>query len=138
MSADNPSNPPADRQTPAGPSPSSSDQAPHIVVLDAQGNPVQTLALTHTGITVGRLANNALRLDDPVVSRNHARIDWDGARVTVTDLGSKSGAQLGTMRLSPQTPQVWDPAQTLQIGPYTLRLHIGAPSPADPDRKSVV
>jgi len=132
VSADNPSNPPADRQTPAGPSPSSSDQAPHIVVLDAQGNPVQTLALTHTGITVGRLANNALRLDDPVVSRNHARIDWDGARVTVTDLGSKSGAQLGTMRLSPQTPQVWDPAQTLQIGPYTLRLHIGAPAPADP------
>jgi len=132
VSADNPSNTPADRQTPAGPSPSSSDQAPHIVVLDAQGNPVQTLALTHTGITVGRLANNALRLDDPVVSRNHARIDWDGARVTVTDLGSKSGAQLGTMRLSPQTPQVWDPAQTLQIGPYTLRLHIGAPAPADP------
>jgi hypothetical protein len=132
VSADNPSNPPADRQTPAGPSPSSSDQAPHIVVLDAQGNPVQTLALTHTGITVGRLANNALRLDDPVVSRNHARIDWDGARATVTDLGSKSGARLGTMRLPPQTPQVWDPAQTLQIGPYTLRLHIGAPSPADP------
>jgi hypothetical protein len=132
VSADNPSNTPADRQTHAGLSPSSSDQAPHIVVLDAQGNPVQTLALTRAGITVGRLANNALRLDDPVVSRNHARIDWDGARATVTDLGSKSGAQLGTMRLSPQTPQVWDPAQTLQIGPYTLRLHIGAPSPADP------
>jgi len=132
VSADNPSNTPADRQTPAGPSPSSSDQAPHIVVLDAQGNPVQTLALTRAGVTIGRLANNALRLDAPVVSRTHARIDWDGARVMVTDLGSKSGAQLGTMRLSPQTPQVWDPAQTLQIGPYTLRLHIGAPAPADP------
>jgi hypothetical protein len=132
VSADNPSNTPADRQTPAGPSPSSSDQAPHIVVLDAQGNPVQTLALTRAGVTIGRLANNALRLDAPVVSRTHARIDWDGARVTVTDLGSKSGAQLGTMRLSPQTPQVWDPAQTLQIGPYTLRLHIGTSSPADP------
>jgi hypothetical protein len=132
VSADNPSNTPADRQTPAGPSPSSSDQAPHIVVLDAQGNPVQTLALTRAGVTIGRLANNALRLDAPVVSRTHARIDWDGARVTVTDLGSKSGARLGTMRLSPQTPQVWDPAQTLQIGPYTLRLHIGAPAPADP------
>jgi FOG: FHA domain len=101
-------------------------------VLDAQGNPVQTLALTRAGVTIGRLANNALRLDAPVVSRTHARIDWDGARVMVTDLGSKSGAQLGTMRLSPQTPQVWDPAQTLQIGPYTLRLHIGAPAPADP------
>ncbi len=134
MSADNPSNTPADRQTPAGPSPSSSDQAPHIVVLDAQGNPVQTLALTRAGVTIGRLANNALRLDAPVVSRTHARIDWDGARVTVTDLGSKSGAQLGTMRLSPQTPQVWDPAQTLQIGPYTLRLHIGAPSPVTPSQ----
>jgi hypothetical protein len=132
VSADNPSNTPADRQTHAGPSPSSSDQAPHIVVLDAQGNPVQTLALTRAGVTIGRLANNALQLDAPVISRTHARIDWDGARATVTDLGSKSGAQLGTMRLSPQTPQVWDPAQTLQIGPYTLRLHIGAPSPADP------
>jgi hypothetical protein len=132
VSADNPSNTPADRQTHAGPSPSSSDQAPHIVVLDAQGNPVQTLALTRAGVTIGRLANNALQLDAPVISRTHARIDWDGARATVTDLGSKSGAQLGTMRLSPQTPQVWDPAQTLQIGPYTLRLHIGTSSPADP------
>ncbi len=132
MSADNPSNTPADRQTHAGPSPSSSDQAPHIVVLDAQGNPVQTLALTRAGVTIGRLANNALQLDAPVVSRTHARIDWDGARATVTDLGSKSGARLGTMRLPPQTPQVWDPAQTLQIGPYTLRLHIGTSSPADP------
>jgi hypothetical protein len=132
VSADNPSNTPADRQTHAGLSPSSSDQAPHIVVLDAQGNPVQTLALTRAGVTIGRLANNALQLDAPVVSRTHARIDWDGARATVTDLGSKSGARLGTMRLPPQTPQVWDPAQTLQIGPYTLRLHIGAPAPADP------
>jgi hypothetical protein len=132
VSADNPSNTPADRQTHAGLSPSSSDQAPHIVVLDAQGNPVQTLALTRAGVTIGRLANNALRLDAPVVSRTHARIDWDGARATVTDLGSKSGARLGTMRLPPQTPQVWDPAQTLQIGPYTLRLHIGTSSPADP------
>jgi hypothetical protein len=132
VSADNPSNTPADRQTHAGPSPSSSDQAPHIVVLDAQGNPVQTLALTRAGVTIGRLANNALQLDAPVISRTHARIDWDGARATVTDLGSKSGARLGTMRLPPQTPQVWDPAQTLQIGPYTLRLHIGTSSPADP------
>jgi hypothetical protein len=132
VSADNPSNTPADRQTHAGPSPSSSDQAPHIVVLDAQGNPVQTLALTRAGVTIGRLANNALQIDAPVISRTHARIDWDGARATVTDLGSKSGARLGTMRLPPQTPQVWDPAQTLQIGPYTLRLHIGTSSPADP------
>ncbi len=131
MSADNPSNTPADRQTSAGQPAASSDQIPHILVFDAQGSPTQTLALTRSGVTIGRLANNTLQLDAPVVSRSHARIDWDGARVLVTDLGSKSGTQLGMRRLSPQTPHVWDPAQTLQIGPYTLRLHAGAPVPAD-------
>ncbi|MGC9040720.1 MAG: choice-of-anchor D domain-containing protein, partial [Roseiflexus sp.] len=123
----NPSNTPGDQ-----PAPPSGDESPQVVVIDAQSGSVRAIALTPAGITVGRLANNALQLDAPVVSRNHARIDWDGSRATITDLGSKSGTRLGRVRLTPQTPQVWEPGQEVHIGPYTLRLDIGAPLSSEP------
>ncbi len=123
----NPSNTPGDQ-----PAPPSGDESPQVVVIDAQSGSVRVIALTSAGITVGRLANNALHLNTPIISRTHARIDWDGSRATITDLGSKSGTRLGHVRLTPQTPQVWEPGQEAHIGPYTLRLQIGAASPARP------
>ncbi|GIW01864.1 choice-of-anchor D domain-containing protein [Roseiflexus sp.] len=123
----NPSNTPDSQSAPP-----SGDRSPQVAVIDAQSGSVRAIALTSAGITVGRLANNALQLDAPVVSRNHARIDWDGSRATITDLGSKSGTRLGRVRLTPQTPQVWEPGQEVHIGPYTLRLDIGAPLSSEP------
>ncbi len=104
-------------------------RSPYVVLLDVEGRPGRVVELTSAGVTVGRLAGNTLQLDAPVISRSHLRIDWDGRRVLVTDLGSKGGTQLGSIRLAPQTPQVWHPDQALQAGPYTLRLHIGPPPP---------
>jgi DNA-binding winged helix-turn-helix (wHTH) protein len=44
---------------------------------------------------VGRDAAAAIRLDDPVVSRRHARIVVSGSSTTIEDLGSKNGTFLG-------------------------------------------
>ncbi|MFQ3684702.1 choice-of-anchor D domain-containing protein [Roseiflexus sp.] len=123
----NPSNTSDDR-----PAPLPGDGSPQIVVTDAQSGSVRVIALTSAGIVAGRLATNSLQLDAPVVSRTHARIDWDGSRVTITDLGSKSGTRLGHRRLSPQSPEVWTPDQEVHIGPYMLRLQFGTASPARP------
>src|SRR5690349_19586843 len=57
---------------------------PQVQVLDAQGQPTQTVELTNAGLTVGRLPANNLVLNANTVSRNHLRIDWDGQWVTVT------------------------------------------------------
>ncbi len=44
---------------------------------------------------VGRSANCQVTLDDPLVSREHARIRIQGTAATVEDLGSRNGVQLG-------------------------------------------
>jgi hypothetical protein len=110
---------------------SSTNERPAFVALiDARGQPAQSVEVTAAGVTIGRLKSSALVLDDPTISRNHARVEWDGRRARVTDLGSKSGTFLGAVRLTPQTPYEWLPDQPLRIGRYTLRLYPGAPPPA--------
>jgi DNA-binding winged helix-turn-helix (wHTH) protein len=48
---------------------------------------------------VGRDVDAIVRIDDPTVSRHHARILVAGAAVTVEDLGSKNGSFLDGKRL---------------------------------------
>ena len=51
-------------------------------------------------LSVGRAAGNRLRLDDPAVSRRHARLFEEPAGVGVRDLGSASGTFLRGHRLA--------------------------------------
>ena len=41
--------------------------------------------------TIGRSAACQITIDDPLVSREHARIRVDGPKVTLEDLGSRNG-----------------------------------------------
>ncbi|HSC85845.1 MAG TPA: FHA domain-containing protein [Polyangiaceae bacterium] len=45
-------------------------------------------------IVIGRSAGCQLTLDDPLVSRNHARLVIDSARATIEDLGSRNGVRV--------------------------------------------
>ena len=48
------------------------------------------------GLTViGRSASCHVTIDDPLVSREHARIHVEGNRITLEDLGSRNGVQVG-------------------------------------------
>jgi pSer/pThr/pTyr-binding forkhead associated (FHA) protein len=49
--------------------------------------------------TVGRLAECDITLDDPSVSRRHARISQDGSAWTITDLGSTNGVKVNGERV---------------------------------------
>jgi hypothetical protein len=51
-------------------------------------------------VLVGRSAACDLRIDDPHVSGEHARLRWTGAVWEVRDLGSKNGTFLGERRLA--------------------------------------
>lgn len=110
---------------------STSETAAFVALLNAQGQPVQYVEATSAGVAIGRLKSSDLVLEDPTISRNHARVEWDGRRATVVDLGSKSGTFLGATRLAPQTPYEWSPDHLLRIGRYALRLYPGIP-PAIP------
>jgi DNA-binding winged helix-turn-helix (wHTH) protein len=57
-----------------------------------------------TGINiVGRDRDADLHIDDPSVSRRHARIVVEGDTVSVEDLGSKNGTRVGGVAVSGQT-----------------------------------
>ena len=88
-----------------------------------------------TGV-LGRGAGAATRLDDPTVSRAHARLEVEGRRVLVEDLGSKNGSWLAGGRLAGLRELA--PGEELRAGRTVLALAIDPPgtlarasSPAD-------
>jgi DNA-binding winged helix-turn-helix (wHTH) protein len=53
-------------------------------------------------------------VDDGSVSRRHARLSWDGAKVTLVDLGSKNGTFLRGQRV--EGPVVLEDGDEVRIG----------------------
>lgn len=56
---------------------------------------LQEIDLPQGDTLVGRSANCQVTLDDPLVSREHARIRIQGSDAIVEDLGSRNGVQVG-------------------------------------------
>jgi hypothetical protein len=77
-----------------------------------------------TGV-LGRGASSATRLDDPTVSRAHARIRVEAGRILVEDLGSRNGSWLGGARLAGLREMA--PGEELRAGQTVLALGIAAP-----------
>ncbi len=116
--------------------------APVVQVLDAGGHVRQSVPLQGPWLTLGRGDDNDIVLNDGVISRHHLRIDWDGRRATVTDLGSSNGTVLGEQRLLPQATHEWNTQELVGAGPFWLRLAlptappppaVSAPTPAAVD-----
>lgn len=54
--------------------------------------------------TIGRSEDNAIVLSDRVVSRHHARLDWQPGRLSVTDLDSTHGTVVDDQLISDSCP----------------------------------
>jgi hypothetical protein len=65
---------------------------------------LQEIDLPQGDTLVGRSANCQVTLDDPLVSREHARIRIQGAAAFVEDLGSRNGVQLGGQTIAGVAP----------------------------------
>ncbi len=61
---------------------------------------LQEIDLPQGDTLVGRSANCQVTLDDPLVSREHARIRIQGGAVVIEDLGSRNGVQVGGKAIS--------------------------------------
>lgn len=64
----------------------------------------RVLPLRQGDNTVGREPGVDVWIDDPAISRRHARVRVSGATVTIEDLGSKNGTFVGEQKVSVATP----------------------------------
>lgn len=73
--------------------------------LDAAGVPQRCPLVTGSALRVGRGSDADVNpRHDPMVSRRHARFDWDGASWTVADEGSVNGTILNGREIDGPTP----------------------------------
>lgn len=76
--------------------------------------------LVGSGLVVGRDPRAHIVIDDPSVSRTHARLDVDGDGVWVEDLGSVNGTVVNGQRV---TRCHLGPGDVLELGDQRLVLH---------------
>lgn len=76
--------------------------------------------------------------NDDKVSRQHARIEFDGQAYWVIDLDSMNGTRLGAKKLKPNVAEAWPAGLPLRIGKHTIRLlrSTTPPPPAKPATQS--
>ncbi|WP_433619571.1 FhaA domain-containing protein [Dactylosporangium sp. CA-139114] len=77
------------------------------------------LSIGSTVIGRGDQAN--MRLPDVGISRRHARLDFDGAQVVLTDLGSTNGTMVNGQRVS---AVALNPGDMIQLGTTTLTYRV--------------
>ncbi len=100
---------------PRAPAPPAAEVA-RIYLVNAAG---LRLALHLGDNPVGRNPDNFVVLaDDSQVSRHHARIVWDGRRLTISDLDSSNGTFVEGQRLAPHTPTPLTPGAHIRFGPH--------------------
>jgi serine phosphatase RsbU (regulator of sigma subunit)/pSer/pThr/pTyr-binding forkhead associated (FHA) protein len=88
---------------------------------------------------IGRQGECAVCLDDPAVSRKHAKLIRRGDGYYIEDLGSSNGTYINGIRV--EGSQLLTETDTLQIGPYVLALRLAPeiePQQTDPVVRSQV
>jgi len=74
-------------------------------------------------VTIGRSADNDLRIENLAVSGHHARLEPDGDVYHIVDVGSTNGTLVNDRKVK---VQVLREADTVTIGKHTLSFRFGA------------
>ncbi|HYN94897.1 MAG TPA: DUF3662 and FHA domain-containing protein [Pilimelia sp.] len=81
----------------------------------------RTYPLQIGSTVIGRGDQANLRLPDVGISRRHARLDFDGGQVVLTDLGSTNGTMVNGQRVS---AVALNPGDMIQLGTTTLTFRV--------------
>lgn len=93
----------------------------HRFLVQLAGSTEQSVALDGPALIIGREPPlGGLRLDHPLVARQHAEIRAEGVKLTITDLQSRNGTWVNEVRLLPNQPQLLSSGDAIRIAPYML------------------
>lgn len=85
----------------------------------------KSIGLNEGETLLGRAADVHVRFDVPGVSRRHARIIFDGARVTLEDLNSQNGTYVRGERIS--GPATLKDGDEVCLGPVSIVFRVLSP-----------
>ncbi len=103
-------------------SPLSTPQPIDQIQIIAPDSTMRTVEVNQATLTIGRINDNDLVLDDPRISRKHARLEVEDGQWRVVDLHSANGTFIGKARVPPGGVTAWSDDQLLRVGNYRLRL----------------
>ncbi|WFE25748.1 DUF3662 and FHA domain-containing protein [Solwaraspora sp. WMMD791] len=111
---------PYEQQQPGGygPPPQGHGGGRNIRLVSGDG---RTYPLQMGSTVIGRGDQANLRLPDVGISRRHARLDFDGSQVVLTDLGSTNGTMVNGQRVS---AVALNPGDMIQLGTTTLTFRV--------------
>lgn len=93
------------------------------LVMSQGPQPGQTFALDQDLLTLGRDPGNNIVINDPQVSRQHARITRQGDLMVIEDMGSTNGTFVNGMRLT--GPHTLANGDVISLGDTVTLTHYG-------------
>src|SRR5690242_13670711 len=85
----------------------------------------QTFVLPEGPVTIGRTPECTVCVVHKSLSRRHARLEWEGGRLVLVDLGSKNGTYIGPVQV--QRHELRE-GETFRCGQVAFRLASTSPS----------
>lgn len=76
--------------------------------------------LDENGVTLGRGQEADMFFGDPEASREHARVDWEGERFALMDLGSSNGTYLNGVKIV--GPEKLSPGDLITVGETVIEF----------------
>ncbi len=76
------------------------------IIIHLPGETDKACFLAKPIITLGRDSANMIQIESPMVSNEHARLEFTNSGHTLTDLGSTNGARVNGQRLAPHKPHL--------------------------------
>jgi len=103
--------------------------------LKFENTPLKDFGLTQGGVSIGRLPDNDIQIDNPAVSGHHARVYWDRDHFAIQDTKSFNGTYVNDQRV---TSQALADNDIILIGKHTLTFRAEAGAAVAPASTAVV
>jgi hypothetical protein len=98
------------------------------LVMQQGPQPGQTYQLNKSSLLIGRAPECDVVVDDPRVSRRHARLRWKGRQLFIEDLNSANGTLLNGVRIT--SPGIVRDGDIVAVGPALFGFQDVAAFPA--------